>query len=56
MSPAGDDDAVGALALRTGDPPLADRLGPWRLDWVVMIRMPAAVKTASNAAVYLTSL
>jgi len=37
MSPAGDEDAVGALAPRAGDPPLADRVRPrrpsgWSLD------------------------
>ena len=32
MSPAGDEDAVGALAPRGGDPPLADRVRAWRLD------------------------
>src|ERR1019366_8605831 len=30
MSPAGDEDAVGALAPRGGDPPLADRVRPRR--------------------------
>jgi len=30
MSPAGDEDAVGALAPGGGDPPLADRAGPRR--------------------------
>ena len=33
MSPAGDEDAVGALAPRAGYPPLADRIGPRRPDW-----------------------
>ena len=32
MSPAGDEDAVGALAPRAGDPPLADRVRARRLD------------------------
>jgi len=32
MSPAGDKDAVGALAPRAGDPPLADRVRPRSLD------------------------
>ncbi len=32
MSPAGDEDAVGALAPRAGDPPLADRVRPRRLN------------------------
>jgi hypothetical protein len=32
MSPAGDQDAVGALAPRAGDPPLADCVRPRRLD------------------------
>src|ERR1017187_368907 len=32
VSPAGDEDAVGALAPRGGDPPLADRVRPRRLD------------------------
>jgi len=31
MSPAGDENAVGALAPRAGDPPLADRVRPRRL-------------------------
>src|ERR1019366_1460481 len=31
MSPVGDEDAVGALAPRGGDPPLADRVRPRRL-------------------------
>ena len=30
MSPAGDEDAVGALAPRAGDPPHADRIAPHR--------------------------
>ena len=30
MSPASDEDAVGALAPRAGDPPLADRVAPHR--------------------------
>jgi len=32
VSSAGDEDAVGALAPRAGDPPLADRVRPRRLD------------------------
>jgi hypothetical protein len=32
VSPAGDEDAVDALAPRTGDPPLADRVRPRRPD------------------------
>ena len=31
MPSAGDEDAIGALAPRTGDPALADRVRPWRL-------------------------
>ena len=32
MSPAGDEDAVGALTPRASVPPLADRIGPRRPD------------------------
>jgi hypothetical protein len=32
MSPAGDEDAVGALAPDGGDPPLAGRVGAWCLQ------------------------
>src|SRR5258708_25788409 len=32
MSPAGDQNAVGAPVPRAGDPPLADRVRPWRPD------------------------
>ena len=55
MSPAGDEDAVGALAPRAGDPPLADRVRRGAWTGVLVIRMSTAVKTASNAPVYLAS-
>jgi hypothetical protein len=56
MSPAGDEHTVGALAPGAGDPPLTDRvLRAGARTGVVMIRMPAAVKTASSASVYLAS-
>jgi len=54
VSPSGDEDAVGALAPRTGDPPQIAFARGARTG-VVMTRMPAAVKTASNASVYLAS-
>jgi hypothetical protein len=55
MSLTGDEEPVGALAPCAGDPRLqiAFARGAW--TGVVMIRRPAAVKTASNAAVYLAS-
>jgi hypothetical protein len=55
MSSAGDEDAASALAPRTGGPAVADRIRARRPAGVVMIRMPVAVKTASNASVYLAS-
>lgn len=55
MSLASDEDAVGALAPGGGDSPLADHVCPRRLNGCLMIRVPAAVKTASDAPVYLAS-
>ena len=55
MSSADDKDAVGALAPRAGDPPLADGVRSRARTGVAMTRMQAAVKTASNASVYLAS-
>src|ERR1035438_6462737 len=57
MSSARNENAVSALAVGAGDPPPTDRVRARCLDGrFLTIRMPVAVKTASNASVYLLSL
>jgi hypothetical protein len=49
-----DQHPVQALVAGAGDPPLGDSVRPGR-PGVLMIHVPAAVRTASNAAVNLAS-
>jgi hypothetical protein len=55
MPLAGDQHPVQALAPCAGNPPLRDRVRQGARTGVLMIRTPAAAKTASNGAVNLVS-